>query len=449
MASSAGRLGALLRGVVLVGLLVVSACSDKTAGLEVVIATSGLQLGVDFDAIEGVVEWQTPAGSWKKVLEPPALVPSEITLPTTLGVGPGTSGDQEALITVSALKNGAPVVQRVVQLQIPTDRVAQLLMILSADCLDKLGLCPAGESPQPSTPMCPCGANYVNPNTLPTYPSPWDAGPSPDGGSTESPNATVAEGGGAPNDANGASTDIGSEATNVVAPSADVSGDASGPDASLVPDANTDTGADAALPPSCAPGGPGMTNCGPGGSGTESCCTSLEVEGGTYYRTFSWDPDAGAVGEADPATVSNFRLDKYLVTVGRFRQFVNAVLPPDGGAGWVPEAGSGTHSYLNGGLGLANASGDAGVAHETGWQASDDVFSSPWLQTLFVRATRRGPPEVGIKLPPHKAKDGEIDPAAHVLVRTAVASDLRLSGDGSSRLAPLRAVTILFGWSIF
>jgi hypothetical protein len=36
-------------------------------------------------------------------------------------------------------------------------------------------------------------------------------------------------------------------------------------------------GDDSGTPPSCAPGGQGMTNCGPGGSGTESCCTSLEV----------------------------------------------------------------------------------------------------------------------------------------------------------------------------
>ena len=35
--------------------------------------------------------------------------------------------------------------------------------------------------------------------------------------------------------------------------------------------------------PSCAPGGPGMTNCGLGGSGAESCCTSPEVTGGTFY----------------------------------------------------------------------------------------------------------------------------------------------------------------------
>ncbi len=57
-----------------------------------------------------------------------------------------------------------------------------------------------------------------------------------------------------------------------------------------------------------------MTDCGPGGSGTESCCTSLEVTGGTFYRTYddtdAWQspatlaPDGGPIDEADPATVS-------------------------------------------------------------------------------------------------------------------------------------------------
>jgi hypothetical protein len=142
-------------------------------------------------------------------------------------------------------------------------------------------------------------------------------------------------------------------------------------------------------PPSCAPGGPGMTNCGPGGSGTESCCTSLEVTGGTYYRTYDgvagFDSigevpapvpqvatDGGPTAEADPATVSSFRLDKYLVTVGRFRQFVNAALPGDGGAGWLPALGSGKHTHLNGGLGLVNVGADGGVAYEQGWIASYD-----------------------------------------------------------------------------
>jgi formylglycine-generating enzyme required for sulfatase activity len=131
-----------------------------------------------------------------------------------------------------------------------------------------------------------------------------------------------------------------------------------------------------------------MSNCGPS---QESCCKSLEVEGGTYYRTYDFvdedgsfeeeggatlAPDGGPSGEADPATVSGFRLDKYLVTVGRFRQFVNAVMPTDAGpGGYTPPEGSGKHIHLNDGRGLAN-SGDAGT-YEQGWIASDDGNLAP------------------------------------------------------------------------
>ena len=66
---------------------------------------------------------------------------------------------------------------------------------------------------------------------------------------------------------------------------------------------------------------------------------------------------------ADQATVSEFRLDRYLVTVGRFRAFVSAW---SGGNGWLPSPGSGKHTQLNGGLGLQNVADDAGVAYETG-----------------------------------------------------------------------------------
>jgi formylglycine-generating enzyme required for sulfatase activity len=53
--------------------------------------------------------------------------------------------------------------------------------------------------------------------------------------------------------------------------------------------------------------------------------------------------------------------------VGRFRQFV---LANNGGSGWLPAAGSGKHSHLNLGQGLAN-SASAG-AFESGWQTSDN-----------------------------------------------------------------------------
>jgi sulfatase modifying factor 1 len=130
---------------------------------------------------------------------------------------------------------------------------------------------------------------------------------------------------------------------------------------------------------SCQTSGRGLTNCGPGGSGTESCCTSLEVTGGTFYRTYgpvgtdgggSAMADGGATGEAYPASLSGFRLDKYLVTVGRFRQFVNAW---NNGNGYTPPAGAGKHTHLNGGKGL-NATGGG---YEPGWVAADDSNIAP------------------------------------------------------------------------
>lgn len=118
----------------------------------------------------------------------------------------------------------------------------------------------------------------------------------------------------------------------------------------------------ATTPPSCQAPGAGVTDC---GANNESCCTSLKVPGGTFYRTYASDSSGAAKDTADPATISDFRLDKYLVTVGRFRKFVAAW---DEGAGYTPDAGSGKHTHLNGGKGLAD-SGAAG-AYEAGWLAS-------------------------------------------------------------------------------
>lgn len=60
--------------------------------------------------------------------------------------------------------------------------------------------------------------------------------------------------------------------------------------------------------------------CGP--SGAESCCRSLLVKGGTFQRrddSYGSPPDSGA---PSTATVSDFELDRFEVTVGRFRSFV-------------------------------------------------------------------------------------------------------------------------------
>lgn len=108
-----------------------------------------------------------------------------------------------------------------------------------------------------------------------------------------------------------------------------------------------------------------MTDCGTGSN--ESCCTSTDIPGGQYYRTYT-NSGSGATGEADPAVVSGFRIDEYLVTVGRFRQFVIAW--NGGGSSYPPAAGSGKHLHLNSGQGLVNCG--AGGAYEPGWSPSDD-----------------------------------------------------------------------------
>ncbi len=123
-------------------------------------------------------------------------------------------------------------------------------------------------------------------------------------------------------------------------------------------------------PHGCAVGGDGLTNCGATG---ESCCTTLTIQGGTFFRAYSpGGADAGttdgASGEAHPATVSSFRLDKYDVTVGRFRQFVNAW---HGDQAYLPPPGSGKHTHLHGGLGVEDSASPG--TFEPGWLASDDA----------------------------------------------------------------------------
>jgi len=105
--------------------------------------------------------------------------------------------------------------------------------------------------------------------------------------------------------------------------------------------------------------GQGTTECGFAG---DNCCTSLEVPGGGPFNS-----DEGS------ASLSGFRLDKYLVTVGRFRPFVTAF-----DAGWVPSPGSGKHTHVNGGLGLQNVGyGRSPVVYETGWLAANDASLAP------------------------------------------------------------------------
>jgi formylglycine-generating enzyme len=86
---------------------------------------------------------------------------------------------------------------------------------------------------------------------------------------------------------------------------------------------------------SCHARGPGTGHdCG----ANDDCCADTLVRGGTFLRSYDGD---FFTDSTNPATVSDVRLDRYEVTVGRFRAFVEAggatrAAPPAAAAGKDP-----------------------------------------------------------------------------------------------------------------
>ncbi len=111
-------------------------------------------------------------------------------------------------------------------------------------------------------------------------------------------------------------------------------------------------------------------DCGP--ADDESCCEVTVVPGGTFNR----------LNDANyPATVTSFALDRFEVTVARYRKFVEYVVTN----AWKPAAGSGKHAHLDGGKGIAN---------ETGWDSAWDMTlpttKAAW-DTALICAGGEGP----------------------------------------------------------
>ena len=135
------------------------------------------------------------------------------------------------------------------------------------------------------------------------------------------------------------------------------------PEVTMRPDGALSDGAsfDASLTaPSCA----GLAStC--GSDGTDDCCSTAQpIPGGTFYRSYDVGSDGMFPDMSFPATVSPFVLDKYEVTVGRFRKFV--------------EAGMGTQAGPPAAGGRPDASGSCG---QGGWELS-------WGRVASVRALR-------------------------------------------------------------
>lgn len=98
-----------------------------------------------------------------------------------------------------------------------------------------------------------------------------------------------------------------------------------------------------ATPRSCASSTSKPLRC--GAKSDTSCCDNRLVKCGTFFR--SYDRSADFSDKSYPATVSDFRLDTYEVTVGRFRAFLEAgkgtQLP-----GSPPARGDGRHPKIPG-----------------------------------------------------------------------------------------------------
>jgi formylglycine-generating enzyme required for sulfatase activity len=102
--------------------------------------------------------------------------------------------------------------------------------------------------------------------------------------------------------------------------------------------------------------------CGP--AGDRDCCASTLIPGGSFDRD-------NASGQ--PATLSDFRLDDYEVSVGRFRKFVAEYTAPNAGAGKNPNdvADPGWNASWNTDGSLPTTAGLPGTLHCTN---SSDPF---------------------------------------------------------------------------
>lgn len=127
-------------------------------------------------------------------------------------------------------------------------------------------------------------------------------------------------------------------------------------------------------PPSCV----GLAaTCGP--SGNASCCASNLVTGGTFNRS----NDANY-----PATVSNFRLDNYEITVGRLRKFVAAYSQTmiAAGAGKNPNnpSDTGWNTAWNANLDATGALADALKCSATYYQTWTDAPGTAATESLPI-----------------------------------------------------------------
>jgi formylglycine-generating enzyme required for sulfatase activity len=110
-----------------------------------------------------------------------------------------------------------------------------------------------------------------------------------------------------------------------------------------------------------------------GGARSDDCCKNFQVGGGSYSR---------GVINPGTATVGDFRLDIFEITVARFRKFVSAWV-----AGYRPKAGDGKHTHLNGGQGLVTVAGGYESGWITSWASNIGSTGAEWDTNLACESS--------------------------------------------------------------
>src|SRR5580658_9912167 len=135
-------------------------CSGKTkqaGGLEVILETD-MPTPQSFDAVNVNIQQRDADGGWDTVANRTYLIPNDFTLPTTITLLAGSSPNEQVLLTVQALLGGHVLIERVVQAQVPSDWVGEVLVELSSKCLNVLSCPVAGDTCQPDLGACGPGS---------------------------------------------------------------------------------------------------------------------------------------------------------------------------------------------------------------------------------------------------------------------------------------------------
>ncbi len=143
----------------------ISGCSGKVhqaGGLEIIVK-SDLAVPLELNAVSIDIS-QRSGSAWVERFHREVVLSGPVELPATFTIAAGSSADQEALVDITGLDGqGHPTIFSESLVQVPTDRVAEIIVFLGKTCVGKLSVasdggvtsgCQAGETCDPNNGGC-------------------------------------------------------------------------------------------------------------------------------------------------------------------------------------------------------------------------------------------------------------------------------------------------------